>query len=374
MTTIYTCSSASTTESDLILAGATQLSISYQYELVTTSPSEDAAVDEAIERVQSAMLQSVAEQSGLIDCGGSGRIQQNNPWRRRLKNTHGSDSDGEVAERIRLPTTRRRSLRTGGRGSNSIVGLSSNPPDEPSDIPCRADDAMTTISTQVLDDPFEESERLKVTPGLAGSVIMGDDLDSSSDVMIMAGAFDGSEIIDTVKSSTRIDGVNVQRGANSNANQQQQQLQQRHDNNNHRDLKNKNKETGNEGDNSNDNFDMLAFNYISTQSIPIERSSYTSHNPLSPPTVFQQSSKIISNARPNDSHNPITLEMPDNNNDAPSTLPSSTTSSTKKCTVIRGRMSVYTSASEAQATYENLRGRIFDALAEDVNNNNHGYA
>jgi len=328
-TPLYTCPPS--TEPELLLTeGATQLFISYQYELETSS---EAAVAEAMERVEAAMLKSVAEQSGLVDCDGPG---VHHPWRRL---TGGGVEGGTVQREQRM---RHRRLREGGRGSNSIVGLSSNPADEVSYVLCSAD-VLELATTRA--DPFNSTER-EFTPGLAGSVVMGEELEESDegdegiDILLSSAreSDEGEEDNDVILSSMRIDGgeVSIQRSI-------------------HRASQNNKAGSSSSDGDSNDNLELLDFHYISTQSLPIDRTSHTSHNPLIPPVVFQQRSQI---------------KRPAGSLPSPSTLLIQPRSS-KKCTVIQGHMSIYTS--ESGSSFENLEERIVDLLTQEVNTNGMQY-
>mmetsp|Transcript_21460 Transcript_21460/g.46631 ORF Transcript_21460/g.46631 Transcript_21460/m.46631 type:complete len:921 (-) Transcript_21460:125-2887(-) len=319
-TKFYSCSA--TAPSALLTSGATRLIISYQYEVETSSSGS--TVEQIAERVQSAMTQSVADQSGLVDCADGGAVHH--PWRRLGGGGYYDDKTSEdgVArggEENRNEGQGRR-LRVGGRGSNSIVGLGSEfPPNTVLDNVLCHGDAEPAATTRV-DDPFDSDER-EVTPGLAGSVVMGDEVEAVVD--------EGVDLM--VVASTRIDGGEVDV------------------------LKTIPRSSANHNDNEDDLSDNLAFNYVSTQSIPMTKSSHTSHNPLLPPQIFQQRSQI---------------RTPSNNINSHPKMPLIQTRSSTKCTVIQGSMVIYTSSTSQQASFENLEGRILAALTETVNTNTLG--
>ncbi len=119
--TFYSCADA-TSGPSLVDSGASQMIISYSYEIDTPTIllSDGIMQDvlgEAIDRVQNVMLAHVAENSGLTSCGGV------HPWRHRRQ----LDADGAELDAGDLGYGNHRRLR---RGGNSIVGLSSQPRDE----------------------------------------------------------------------------------------------------------------------------------------------------------------------------------------------------------------------------------------------------
>ena len=130
MKEFYTCSQ-STNPSALLRVGAVAHPLSYSYEVrtplllsdggdtasSTAANARDDNVEEAIGRIQHALLQSVASRSGLDDCVIS-VTQARGGWRRRgLLLRHDSEYNG------------RRRLLPKERGSTSIVGVSLLPGD-----------------------------------------------------------------------------------------------------------------------------------------------------------------------------------------------------------------------------------------------------
>ena len=123
--------SQSTNPSDLLRVGAVAHPLSYSYEVrtplllsdgdtassATANAGEDDNVNEAIGRIQHALLQSVASRSGLDDCVIS-VMQARGGWRRRVRH---DSSDSEYDGRRRLLPKE--------RGSTSIVGVSLLPGD-----------------------------------------------------------------------------------------------------------------------------------------------------------------------------------------------------------------------------------------------------
>ena len=89
-----------------------------------------------------------------------------------------------------------------------------------------------------------------------------------------------------------------------------------------------------------------AFNYVSTESLPDSHNSQSDHNPLHASTVF------------------VNLENGDRR-----TLLQDNTEKQQNCLVVQGNMIITTASTnnESYSNYENLEGRIIDALARDVN-------
>ncbi len=361
----YSCSSSSS--EGLFPADATQLPLSYQYEIETSSSSL-LSIDEAIERVQSAMLFQIARQSGLLDCptiiadeDTTGLEKQNSSWRRRHRQL-GND-EGMVGSITRQQQQKRpwRGLRglseaarpSRERGSNSIVGLSSLPVDVALvDVPCHslaaAEMARSGSSSGGGDntnDYLFSSATRQVSPGMAGMVAMGEKEGVGNKVVM-----DGETTEDSLRYAI------APRSSSSSSSSS---------------AIDKNADDSEEG----------AFNYISTQSKP--KSSSTLHQLRNPsivpahevlimqPTPTQSSQSSVSKLQP------LARNIDDrygNNNNINHSYRNSDTGGTSsrrsKCTVIQGHMSIYTTTSPIESsTYENLQGRILYAIAETVDLN-----
>jgi len=385
---MYACPRG-TDASILLLEGASELVVSYKYELTTYTAAD---VPSAIERVQAAMLANIARQTGLGHCGnnaGSSSSQalgiNDSSWRRRrqLMNTLASDDDGGA------PFTARR-LRTGGRGSNNIVGVSSTPLDEiATDLTTCRGDPITITGVDFASTRVEE-----VSPGWMGSVVImgseefepeqeeqqssesnaddGEGADSEGageegaasensayDAYDDAPARPDNDFMDIlVLSSTRIDGGEVivdkavQRGHNGKANP----------NNPHR---HDNEKLKNEAEGEDEEDADGAFGYLSTQSLPVEKSSHSSHNPLT-----ASSSSILQPRKQVDTRlGEIVGGDESSSSSSSSSLPSPTEvirTWATACTVIEGHMTVYVTSSPEES-YENLKCRITAAIASDVN-------
>lgn len=362
----YSCSSSSSTNTDdasLLPADATQLSLSYQYEIETTSSSSTFEIEQAIERVQSAILFNIARQSGLLDCPTilaettttTTAIDIEKPQekdesslrRRQRRHRHLGGND-----EIIIPTTQQQpwhglrglseSLqllpldRGRGRGSNSIVGLSSFPMDKALvDVPCHppsldaAKMARSNNSGTTNDELFSSAKR-QVSPGMAGLVAMGKEKEN---VMIMDGK--------------PVDSLNNAMAPRSSSN-----FQKLHE-----------EETG-------------AFNYISTQSKPKSSSTlHELHNPsiVSHEEFFQQHESPLPQQQPSSSASStqsLTRTIDDNNYINSGNLNNSLRN---KCTVVQGHMSIYTSTTtSSSSSFENLQGRILYAIGQSVNSNQLG--
>lgn len=89
-----------------------------------------------------------------------------------------------------------------------------------------------------------------------------------------------------------------------------------------------------------------AFNYVSTESLPDSHNSQSDHNPLHASNVF------------------VNLENGDRR-----TLLQDNTDKQQNCLVVQGNMIITTASTnnKSYSNYENLEGRIIDALARDVN-------
>eukprot|EP00578_Thalassiosira_sp_NH16_P020794 CAMPEP_0181082186 /NCGR_PEP_ID=MMETSP1071-20121207/3489_1 /TAXON_ID=35127 /ORGANISM="Thalassiosira sp., Strain NH16" /LENGTH=189 /DNA_ID=CAMNT_0023163759 /DNA_START=212 /DNA_END=778 /DNA_ORIENTATION=+ len=171
----------------LVNSGAVELSVSYRYDVITTSSSSsDSALDEdaLLATIQSSMLRSVARRAGLEGCGGGIPMGDGDPWRRR-RGLLGGGGGTET-------TTRMRMLR-GGRGSNSIVGLSSVlvgdvaiVEDETCDDyyyegDAAMEDIIATAMALRAEDPFDNAEDAEIVPGMAGAVVVMDDEEEEED-------------------------------------------------------------------------------------------------------------------------------------------------------------------------------------------------
>ena len=307
MANVYTCPPAA--DLDLLAAeeDVVELVLPYRYEVVTAATS-DPAVAAAVSRVRAALLRGVASRSGLGGCDGPGEREPSRGRWRRL---------------------------TRGRGSTSIVGLASGP-DDGVVLPdaCR-EGATEAAATRA--DPFEGTAR-EAAPGLAGLVVVGEDLKEAP-----PGDEEGAEDAadppppDLILASTRIDGElhvhqrafvpQPRQGVRSN-------------------------ELGEDDGGSNDNLDAPAFNYVSTQSLPAGRSSHTSHNPLSAPAAFEPRSQVGANS--------LGAPFP-----SPSKDLGPRPRSVWGCSVVQGRLRLYASTAAGRG-YENLEGRVLDALVREA--------
>ena len=333
-------------------SGVTELQITYKYEIYTTASTVN--IEEAVEKVQSAMLHSVAEHSGLADCG------VEDVWRRKLSDDSMGSSTAKEGPNGKLAIQTRRGrdnnsihrrLRTGGRGSTSIVALSSSPTDTPTDLLCYVD-AVELANTRV-EDIFDPNNA-EVEDGMTGMVVMAEEEEEEEEEEIPANQVENTEggndqlnanTIGLPSSVTRIDGKVV-----SALDATPRSITLRN-------------EGGTGGG--------TAFNYISTQSLPHEQSSgnlwHTSYNPLRPQPKLSQ----LLSTRTN---NIVTESNADAENTSLPVVDHSelkeTRNTNKKCTVIQGQMRIYTSSKDP--SFENLEDRILDTLIQDVNNKNLG--
>ena len=329
MTNYYTCQPTIDHEST-----STKLTISYKYEIDTTPSNGN--IQEAVDEVQNAMLYSIAEVSGLSDCG------VEDVWRRRgqrelllnNKEEGGEGIKGGISE-VEGSSFRGRQLQTTltytatsnnshqqhrklARGSNSIIALSSLPQDTITDLQCHT--AMELAQTRINEDSIFGDNTIKVgSPSRAseltvGLVSMAPDDESEQGSSGTEGGSEGIDTINTVglpSSVTRVDGHTIT-ALNSSPVQQ-------------RSATIPNDFVGS-GYNSG-----TAFNYISTQSKPKESTSSSS---------------------------------PSSNNETRRKLQQS------QCTVIQGQVTIYTSSTPSEAEYENLQQRILDSLILNVREDN----
>lgn len=268
------------------------LSITYKYEVITRPNTK--LDDTALSSIQKAMLKSVARSSGVRKCAGAEVEQQQQQ----------QQDDNDRGRR-----TVRRRVRHLQRGSNSIVGISAGESLDVivSDATCRMKDTVAGVrmiddNNHDLDDPILllNNRPREVVPGMDGFVIMeGRNLPPGKD--------------DNAFVSTPRIGV----GGGSSI--------------------------MGEG----------AFNYVSTESLPVSHNSHTDFNPLHASNVF------------------VNLE---NSGDRRTLLQDYNTGSDGKqqqqnCLVVQGNMIITTASNnnKSYSNYENLEGRIIDSLARDVN-------
>ena len=310
-----------------ISSSTTKLIVPYQYELDTHWGDVS---DNLINKLQNTILSNVAEQSGLMysekDCDdGVDNNNNGNVWRQR-----------------QLRQTR-------GRGSNSLVAISSQPTDQITDMPCYKDADVQQHSlastTRVrssftepepaMDDLLFESAKRSIGDGMMGQVAMappdddedGDAGDSSSVITRVDG-----NIINTSQTPTQ-PRIAATSATNTNSN-----------NNNNKGVDG----TKNEGS---------AYNYISTQSQINHKSSHTTHNPLTPPAMFTPNNGNSNDEEEEGVRNRRLLKRH-----------LQTQTDDEKCTVIQGYMTIYTSSTNEQAEFENLQEGIYDAIRYNIDN------
>ena len=307
-------------------------------------------------RIQTDMLTSVAQTSGLEHCGSKGEGYEDGAWRRQLMSVDGEASvvvEHGASQQLPHP---RRGLRTGGRGSNSIVGLSSVPAHEILvNVPCGG-----SAETAQPADPFDSGEK-EVVPGMAGAVViaprgpLGENENSRGEAEAAATTEESGINSDIILASTNTDGqLTIQKRIQRTTNTQNQHLSTRT-----KDTNNEKEEEEEEG---------MAFNYVSTQSIPKQQSSHTKHNPLTSPSIFMQRSGII-DANNGNNRPPAGTGYP-NTNGVSSTETKKIQQQPRNsgtCTVIQGHMNVYTTSTPAEAAFENLEGRILAAIRSRMN-------
>mmetsp|Transcript_7280 Transcript_7280/g.14951 ORF Transcript_7280/g.14951 Transcript_7280/m.14951 type:complete len:800 (-) Transcript_7280:187-2586(-) len=340
--TFYTCTDA-TSGPSLVNSGASQMIISYSYEIDTPTIllSDGIMQDvlgEAIDRVQNVMLARVAAKSGLTSCRGV------HPWRGRRQ----LDEDDAELDEGDLGYGSHRRLR---RGGNSIVGLSSQPRDEEdftvqctgSSIPVKTSDNVTDLAGSVEDEvefmPFNDSIRGNNDHGTDFSMA------ARSKHGLLRTTTDITTTMETGIVAAEAKRMNKPQIEELHVDVNQSTEETNPGSSKHPKAKRTNKtelieamESRNGGvtnTNSNDNEDLdmeVSFNFISTQSLPQTRTSNSS-----PHTFPRADSDAISRFAPR---------------------------MTTKCTVIQGHMSVYTNGATA---YENLDERIIDAFREDIN-------
>jgi len=319
MTNYYTCQPTIDHESS-----STKLTISYKYEIDTPSGSN---IQEAVDEVQNAMLYSIAEVSGLSSCG------VEDVWRRRgqrelllngsneegtiegikggIGNEEGSSIRGRQLPSLTTTSSNNQQHRKLARGSNSIIALSSLPQDTITDLQCNS--AIELAQTRINQDSiFGDNTVKESTPSRASEMTVGLVSMAPDESEQESTEGQGSEGIDTSglpSSVTRVDGHTIS-SSNSAAAATTPIIQQRSAIPN---------DFVGSGYNSG-----TAFNYISTQSTPKESNSSNNNTRRK----LQQDS----------------------------------------CTVIQGQMTIYTSSTPEEATYENLQQRILDSLILNVRN------
>ncbi|KAL9179423.1 hypothetical protein ACHAXT_008713 [Thalassiosira profunda] len=322
--TFHSCPASTEEELNILVedGSASKIEFEFRYELDTAPAS---SVGAAVERVEAAMLQSLAARSGLVNCAGA---QQ--PWR-HLEGHLELDS----VENDRRSDGQRR-LR-GGRGSNSLVGLSSLEPDEILTIPCKS-------PANPPADPFDGAE-VDSEEGFAGAVVIGNPGEASA-----APETDEEEreglTEDIVLASTRIDGkLQIERSI-------------------HRPDHSYN-------DGGIEDVEGVAFNYISTQSEPKEAHSHGTQNsdyPSVVPAMFRQGARMAGGPAQTPSSNTIAKVPRSANDPMSSTHIHIQPRNTRKCTVILGKMTAYSSNPEVDP-FENIEGRLVAALEEELGSN-----
>lgn len=272
MTSSYTCPSPEGTT-------PTTQSITYKYEVVTRPGTK--LDDTTVGSIQKAMLKSVARSSGVRKCSALEVV---------VEQSQGDNDQGRrTVRRLRQRTLTQ-------RGSNSIVGISSESPNVIlADAMCQMKD--TAAGVRMIDhydnDPTTLNNRPReVVPGMDGFVIMeGRNLPPGK-------AADNVVFVSTPR-------IGVGGGSRADG----------------------------------------AFNYVSTESLPDSHNSQSDHNPLHASTVF------------------VNLENGDRR-----TLLQDNTEKQQTCLVVQGNMLItIASTNKLYSKYENLEGRIIDALARDVN-------
>jgi hypothetical protein len=300
------------------------LSVPYEYEIVHRPGST--ITDDLLSEIRRAMLYSVARASGLEDCATTSMSTNGASAMARSVGGGGewggweNGKDGGVVE-IEDDEWRRdrsRSLRRGlvttmvgrGRGSTSIVGIASEVDDAiVESASCQSSSSSSsslssTATASVVEDPTDSGGIAEVTPGMSGVVIveglgMGDGggaAESGSGVGGNDGSSGGEGEVgdDGFVPVTRIDSPPVD-----------------------------------------------AFNYLSTESLPLSRSSI--------PLPYDD-------GRTGGRRRMRTLleEVDENVN------------VNNECTVVAGRVSL-TTIPHPLSSYENLDGRVLDVLVRDAN-------
>ncbi|KAL9179424.1 hypothetical protein ACHAXT_008714 [Thalassiosira profunda] len=320
--TFHSCPASTEEELNILVedGSASKIEFEFRYELDTAPAS---SVGAAVERVEAAMLQSLAARSGLVNCAGA---QQ--PWRHLEGHpeVESVENDGRSGGK--------RSLR-GGRGSNSLVGLSSLEPDEILTIPCKS-------PANPPADPFDDAE-VDSEEGFAGAVVIGNPGEASAAPENDEGGREGLTE-DIVLASTRIDGkLQIERSI-------------------HRPDHSYN-------DGGIEDGDGVAFNYVSTQSEPKETHSQSTQNqdyPAVVPAMFRQGARMAGGPAQETSSNTI-AKVPRSVDD-PMSSTHIETRTMRKCTVILGKMTAYSSNPEADP-FENIEGRLVAALEEELGSN-----
>jgi len=261
MKEFYTCSQ-STNPSSLLRVGAVAHPLSYSYEVRTplllsdggdtassstaANAGEDDNVNEAVGRIQHALLQSVATRSGLDDCVIS-VTQARGGWRRRGLLLRHDSGESEYDDRRRLLPKE--------RGSTSIVGVSLLPGDViDEDAKCSNDIASASTPNSFWSPDEEDTEQ--TTSG-----IVEDETNTSNPL-------ENTDIVDTDIVDVRTDGKIGLLRSNHNILTQKD---------------NDDAQTAQHDVVNNYSNDHSAFNFISTQSKSLTRNSYTrSHDPLVP--------------------------------------------------------------------------------------------
>jgi len=329
MTNYYTCQPTIDHESS-----STKLTISYKYEIDTTQGSTN-NIQEAVDEVQNAMLYSIAEVSGLSSCGVEDIWRRRGRGRQLLLNTNeggkstiegingrseteGSSIRGRQLSTLTSTSNNHNQHRKLARGSNSIIALSSLPQDTITDLQCNSalELAQTRINEDSIfgDNTIKESSPSRASEMTVGLVSMAPDDESELEGVQASG--EETDTVNTVglpSSVTRVDGHTITTLNSASAAATTPIVQQRS-------AAIPNDFVGS-GYNSGN-----AFNYISTQSKPKESNSSSSNNNTR--RKLQQDS----------------------------------------CTVIQGQMTIYTSSTPEEATYENLEQRILDSLILNVRN------
>ena len=326
--TYYTCSPYSTPE--LLRTSGEQpveVIIHYIYELdiptSSTSTTNNNEVEEtatrnlAIEYISSKLLQRMATLGNLIDCN-----NDNNPFRRQL-----------------MRQQRRRQLRFTGRGSTSIIGLSSNPSVD-SRIKTDDDDDGSICQFKegaVGGEMMNEVEKFMegISPDFSGSVVIMEEERDEDKVNSdnNSGGGGGGEVL----AETRVDGVidpaSVVRSAlppQQNHHQQQPAASSSIE-----------EESGS------------AYNYLSTKSEILEFE----------PTWTQPDAVVVApnNRSSSSSSSSVTTFTPPKLRSGGGGAGRRT-----KCNIIQGQMTLFVS-NTADLTYENLDARILNAIRSDLN-------
>mmetsp|Transcript_5091 Transcript_5091/g.11537 ORF Transcript_5091/g.11537 Transcript_5091/m.11537 type:complete len:800 (+) Transcript_5091:252-2651(+) len=301
-------------------ADATSHAVEYEYE-VRTSPGD---VDRAAGEVRRLLAERAAAAAGLAGCAdapaGAGR-------RKRRLGAQGGQ---------RGPPSPRRALRPGGRGSTSVVAVSSPLPDAVEEgVPCA-----------ILGATFESATDENGGGARSEDAADGPDGPDGWDEHDIEAVFrvDGSPPVVTRRKKRKRTGGRTAGGGSDRTGGGFEA---------HMGHVARSDGRGGEPEDS----PGYAYNYASTRDVPLDRSSRTGHNPIDPPAAFAERSdspdapgKTLSfRAR---SVDPATVVRP---------------RSSLVCAVVRGSLTVYTSEDTGGYAGSNLGERVLHSLVSDVN-------